>query len=608
MTMRKNDVKVLSEIEHVLHRPGMYVGDTTIGSHDKWVMRDGSIVKESVEIVPAFLKLFDEIVSNSIDEGFRTNFKFANEIKIYVEDNGKISITDNGRGIPIVDVPELNKTQAELAFTNLRAGANFEDDGHVSIGTHGLGSTLVNILSKKFIAHTDDGKKHFRLECRRNLSEIETEITKTKGNMGTYVSFFPDYDKLGMKQITEDHKNLIEKRVHDLAVCFPKIRFKYNGRVVQAGTFKQYLKKLGDDYEILETPKFKVAVLPSETYEHISFINGIDTFGGGTHCDIVSSDISNTLKEAIKKKHRLTVRPSDIKNHLTFVTITNSVGDPKFDSQTKERLTNNANEIRPIFNGSLIDEKFIARILRNDEIIQPIIETLLLKKQLAEARALRKANKGMKKKKVATHISASSKNPDDKILFITEGQSAISNLINVRKTDIHGGFPLRGKVRNVRELKPTEVMKNKELSELMSIIGLELGEPAIDLNYGQIGILADADYDGFSIAALLVNFFSNWKELFDEERVLLIKSPIVIAKKGKNVKRYYDLADFTNEKLDTSWKIEYNKGLGSLSVEEYDLMINNPVTEVIEYDSGAGSSLETAFGKNSIPRKQWLMQ
>ena len=125
--MRKNDVKVLSEVEHVLHRPGMYVGDTTIGVHDKWVMRDGSIVKESVEIVPAFLKLFDEIVSNSIDEGFRTNFKFANEIKIYVEDNGKISITDNGRGIPVVDIPELGKTQAELAFTNLRAGANFED-------------------------------------------------------------------------------------------------------------------------------------------------------------------------------------------------------------------------------------------------------------------------------------------------------------------------------------------------------------------------------------------------------------------------------------------------------------------------------------------------
>ena len=153
---------------------------------------------------------------------------------------------------------------------------------------------------------------------------------------------------------------------------------------------------------MLETPKFKVAVLPAETYEHISFINGIDTFGGGVHNDIVSGDISWTVKEAIKKKHRIAVRASDIKNHLTFVTITNSVGDPKFDSQTKERLTNNANEIKPIFNGHLLDEKFINRILRNDEIIQPIIETLLLKKQLAEARALKKANKGMKKKKVAT--------------------------------------------------------------------------------------------------------------------------------------------------------------------------------------------------------------
>jgi DNA topoisomerase-2 len=245
--------------------------------------------------------------------------------------------------------------------------------------------------------------------------------------------------------------------------------------------------------------------------------------------------------------------------------------------------------------------------MKNEELIQPIIEALLLKKQLAEARALRKAQKNAKKKKVASHISATGKKVEDKILFITEGQSAISNLINVRKTAIHGGFPLRGKPRNVRELKPTDIMKNKELSELMSIIGLELGEPAEDLNYGQIGILADADFDGFSIAALLVNFFSNWKELFDDERILFIKSPIVIAKKKKQVKRFYDLKDFHDAKLDNEWRIEYNKGLGSLSLEEYDLMINDPVTEVIEYDSGATKSLETAFGKNSLPRKKWLM-
>ena len=605
--MRKNDVKVLSEIDHVLHRPGMYVGDTTVGSHNKWVMQDGSIVKKDVKIVPAFLKLFDEVISNSIDEGFRTNFKFANEIKVYLEDNGKITVTDNGRGIPVVDsLDEAGITQAEQAFINLRAGANFDDDGHVSIGTHGLGATLVNILSKKFTAHTDDGKKHFRLRCARNLSEYDTEITKSTGELGTTVSYFADFDRLGMKLVDDDHKGLIEKRIYDLAVCFPKIRFKYNGRVVQAGTFKQYLKKLGETYEVIETPKFKVAVLPSESMETISFVNGIDTFGGGTHIDIISNDIAWALKETIKRKYKLNIRPSDIKNRLLFVVVTNSIGDPKFDSQTKERLTNNANEIKPIFDG-VTEEKFIGRIMRNDEIIEPIIEALLLKKQLAESRALRKANKDAKKKKVASHISASSKNPEDKILFITEGQSAISNLINVRKTDIHGGFPLRGKVRNVRELKPTEIMKNKELSELMSIIGLELGEPAVDLNYGQIGILADADFDGFSIAALLVNFFSNWKELFKEERILLIKSPIVIAKKGKSIKRYYDLKDFANARLDTGWKIEYNKGLGSLSVDEYDLMINEPVTEVLEYDSGADASLETAFGKNPIPRKQWLM-
>ena len=438
------------------------------------------------------------------------------------------------------------------------------------------------------------------------MSEIGTEVTKSKGVRGTSVSYFADFDRLGMDGIDADHMSLIEKRVTDLAVCFPQIKFKYNGRLVKSGTFKQYLKQIGETYEICESSTFKIAVIPSEGMETISFINGIDTFGGGVHCDIVSSDVAGALKDAIKKKHKLDIRVPDIKNRLLFVIITNDVGDPKFDSQTKERLTNNANEIKPIFEG-VTDDKFINRIMRNEEIIQPIIEALLLKKQMAEARALRKAQKTAKKKKVASHISATSKKSDDKILFITEGQSAISNLINVRQTAIHGGFPLRGKVRNVRELKPTEIMKNKELSELMSIIGLELGEPAEDLNYGRIGILADADFDGFSIAALLVNFFSNWKELFDDGRILFIKSPIVIAKKGKQVKRYYDLKDFHDDALDNKWRIEYNKGLGSLSVEEYNLMINDPVTETIDYDSGADSSLETAFGKNSAPRKQWLM-
>jgi len=604
--LRKNTVKVLSEIEHVLHRPGMYVGDTTVGTHDKWVMDDGKIIKKKVKIVPAFLKLFDEIISNCIDEGFRTDFKYANEIKVRVEDNGKITIEDNGRGIPVVSTKD-GKTQAEQAFTNLRAGANFDDGvGNVSIGTHGLGSTLVNILSKKFIAHTDDGKKHFRLQCSKNMSEIDTEITKTKGVLGTAVSYYADFARLGMKSINKDHTQLIEKRVNDLAVCFPKIKFKYNGRLVKSGTFKQYLSQIEKDFVILETAKFKVAVLPWETNEQISFINGIDTFGGGVHVDVVSNAIGNALKDAIKKKHRLDIRVPDIKNKLLFVILTNKVGDPKFDSQTKERLTNNANDMKPIFDG-VDDEKFITRIMKNEELIQPIIEALMLKKQLAEARALRKAQKTAKKKKIASHISASGKNIEDKILFITEGQSAISNLINVRQTAIHGGFPLRGKPRNVRELKPTDIMKNKELSELMSIIGLELGEPAEDLNYGKIGILADADFDGFSIAALLVNFFSNWKDLFDDERILFIKSPIVIAKKKKQVKRFYELRKFHEAKLDSDWKIEYNKGLGSLSIEEYDLMINDPVTEIIEYDSGATTSLETAFGKNAIPRKAWLM-
>jgi len=605
--MRKNDIKVLSEIEHVLKRPGMYVGDTTLGEHHKWIMREGSISQEKIMIVPALLKLFDEIISNSIDEGFRTDFKYANEIKVKVEDNGKITIEDNGRGIPVVLSDDGSKTQAEQAFTNLRAGANFDDDGHVSIGTHGLGSTLVNILSKKFTAHTDDGKKYMKLVCKNNMSEIEVSINKSKSKRGTKVEFWPDYDRFNLDGMTQNHFELIEKRVSDLAICFHNIKFKFNGRLVRAKNFKQYLGQINEVYEGLETDHFKVGVLPSESNGAISFVNGIDTFRGGSHVDFVTSTLVNEIRERIKKKWKFDIKPADIKQKLLFVITTNEISDPKFESQTKERLTNNPLDFKHIFDG-ILDNAFLNRIIRNEDLIEPIIEAMKLKQAMAEARALKKANKKAKKKKIAAHIPASGNNPDDKILFLTEGLSAISNLINVRDPKIHGGYPLRGKVKNVRGMKPTEIMKNEELANVMNIIGLEFGEPATDLNYGKIGILADADFDGFSISALLFNFFSNWKDLFDDERIVLVRSPIVTAKKGRSTKRFYSLEDYHNSGLDNEWKISYNKGLGSLSVDEYEKMINDPVMETIEYDNFGDDSLVTAFGKDSKPRKTWLME
>lgn len=605
--MRKNDIKVLSEIEHVLKRPGMYVGDTTLGDHHKWIMRDGHIIPEVVSIVPALLKLFDEIISNSIDEGFRTEFKYANEIKVRVEENGKITVEDNGRGIPIILSDDGIKTQAEQAFTNLRAGANFDDDGHVSIGTHGLGSTLVNILSKKFTAYTDDGKKYFKMVCRNNMSDANVSITKTKKKRGTKVEFWPDYDRFNLDGMTTNHFELIEKRVSDLAICFPNIKFKFNGRLVKAKNFKQYLNQINDVNESFETDHFKVGVLPSESNGAISFVNGIDTFRGGSHVDFVTSTLVNEIRERIKKKWKFDIKPADIKQKLLFVITTNEISDPKFESQTKERLTNNPSEFKHVFDG-ILNNAFLNRIIRNEDLIEPIIEAMKLKQAMAEARALKKANKKSKKKKIAAHIPATGANTEDRILFLTEGLSAISNLINVRDPKIHGGYPLRGKVKNVRGMKPTDIMKNEELANVMNIVGLELGEPATDLNYGKIGILADADYDGFSISALLFNFFSHWKELFDDGRIVLIRSPIVTAKKGRSTKRYYSLEEYHSDDLDNEWKISYNKGLGSLSVNEYEKMINNPVMEIIEYDQAGDNSLVTAFGKDSAPRKTWLME
>jgi len=134
--MRKNEVKQLTDVEHVLNRPGMYLGDVSLSEHTKWIMDEDKIIKQEVEFVPAILKQFDEIISNSIDEALRTNFKHANKISVIIDGN-KITVSDNGRGISSDVGAGADKSQAELAFTALRAGSNFGDESFVSIGTHG---------------------------------------------------------------------------------------------------------------------------------------------------------------------------------------------------------------------------------------------------------------------------------------------------------------------------------------------------------------------------------------------------------------------------------------------------------------------------------------
>lgn len=608
--MRDNKVKALTDLEHVRLRPGMYVGSVQLETLPRWTLEGDKFEYKEVTFVPGLLKLFDEIVSNSIDEAIRTDFRFANKISIeFAKDS--ILVEDNGRGIPVTPSEDFpSKTHAEVALTHLRAGGNFGAEEVVSIGSHGLGASLVNILSRRFDATTSDGKKVLIMASTDGPENTKIQIKPSK-NHGTIIRYFPDFKHFGVQEMNGDLTHLLKKRVFDLAANFPKIEFRVDDVVVKAKKFKDYVGMVGETYVLKETSTFKVAVLPSEDPQQISFVNGIDTYEGGTHLDLVRNKIVNALWAALEKKYKkLGIKGADVRAKLTFVVMSSDIKSPKFRSQTKEYLSNSPADFAGVFDG-VDDPKFIKTILNTPAIIDPIIETKKLRIEAAEAVRLKAASKNLKKIRVPKHIPANGP-PMQASLFITEGDSASGPFTLARDPLKHGCFPLRGKPMNVHGKKAFEIVENKEISQLMSILGLRFGASSKEtkLNYGHIKIMADADYDGFHIASLMLVFFMNWPWLFEEKRITIVRCPIMKMTKGKQIIRIYDLARYQTlveaGTVDKTWTVSYMKGLGSLTADEYSLMINTPVEDVIELTDDSDRVLDMAFGGDADKRKVWL--
>lgn len=618
--MRENVIKELTDVEHVRHTPGMYVGDAVLGTHNRWSFKDGKLARREIQFVPGILKLFDEIISNSIDEGFRTGFKSPSQKKftIWVDiehDGNMITVTDNGRGIPLTPAEgRPNITQAEVALTKLRAGGNFKkkDEKFISIGTHGLGSTLVNILSTHFRAIVSNSEKMLQLNCSRGET-LSSMVSPANRPSSTSISFSPDLDLFGVTSLGI-HRELIEKRVMDLAACFPEITFKFNSRVVQTRNFSEYVNLIGAPSAVIyEDPTVKLAILPSDEPDQISFTNGIDTYEGGAHVDWFRNRIVDELTDRIRKKLKYKeLKPQDVRNKLLIVLMTNSIPNLKFRSQAKEFVTNHPSDFTGIFE-KFDPAKIAKRIFEDPEILDPIVETYRLKEQVRQQIELNRTKRKIPKIKVPSYLHASGKDRSRCILFLTEGDSAIGRLDEVRDPSIHGGLPLRGKPMNINGMSLNEIFANKEYKNVSSILGLIPGEPVdwSQLTYGTIGLMADADHDGTSIVGLLINFFSLWPELFEKRVIQIYRSPIVKAERGKEKRVFYTMAEYQKAQDESSlegMKTTYLKGLGSLSASEYLEMITNPVVEIVTLHDGWKDSLELVFGPDASVRKTWLME
>jgi len=608
VTKQTEEFRILTARQHVRERIGMYMGSSSQESIERFVLGTWKVAR----YVPALSKMVDEILDNAIDESIRTNFKYANKINVSIKDN-RITITDNGRGIPQDEIFDENSGDKILrpvaAWTRVNAGTSFSDS-RVTIGTNGVGSSATNFLSTEFVGKTWSNGNLVEVHCKNGAESVNVKTKSYSGN-GTEVGFIPDFSLFEANSLQDlDTIELIEDRLISLQMAFPEITFSFNNRKVKVSDFKKYAALFSPTTIIERSDNLSFFFGPSEDgFRSNSFVNGVNTRQGGNYVDYVVNGVVDELVILIKRKYKIEVTKTIIKGGLTFVKFARNFTNPKFDSQTKERLTNPMSNIKEhVDNTDTKDFGTLARkILNTPELIEPIIEAQLAKKLAADKRAATLAQKKLRKVKVAKHIAA---NKDDATLKIVEGDSAMGFLLKVRDPNKVGAFPLRGVIMNTWDMKPSEVLKNKELSELVAVLGLDINDPnsVDDMTYKYIATLTDADHDGIGhISPLLIAFFYKfWPRLLKEQKIKITRTPIMISTKDSKVKWFYTYEEAAKFKTESSdWKHRYIKGLGSLEENEYYKIINEPIYDTVTVDDVA--IFEMMFGKDSTPRKEYLM-
>lgn len=604
--------KKLTDVEHVLLRPSMYLGSMKLSTSNKWIFNTDKFFKKQVNYVPAFIKLLDEILTNSIDESKRMGTKL-NTIKINITNN-RITIWDNG-GIEVVK----NKNKEwipEMVFSSMRSGSNFsDDDNRTWAGTNGVGSSCVNIFSKEFSISTCDGKNSFKQIFSENLSKKTTPVIKPNTKNHTEISFIPDFERFGLKEIDEDHYSMIEKRVYDIAACNTNLKIYFNNKLINFKSFEDYIKLYTTDYfyEFKKDKTWSVGIALSENgFQQVSFANSTDTYDGGTHVDYIMNQIISQLRDFFLKKHKVDIKPSELKNHM-FLFLDSTIINPTFSSQTKEKLIT---EVKDFGSSFEISNKIVQLILKS-EIVDSILDWIERKKEADDSKLKRDLNKKLTKIKVEKLIDAKGKDRWKCSLGIFEGDSAASSVRKYREPNIMGAFSLRGKFINVSEITNQKLVLNEEAVNLMASIGLKLGQKIElkDLRYGRILLYTDADTDGNSISALLLNFFYKyWPEMFDKKMIYKVETPIVVAIpkiKTKSKLSFYSQDEYNEwiKKTDLKqYNINYKKGLAALLDDEYKDIINNPKLTLIKKDDLTSDKLDIWFGKKSDLRKNELLK
>lgn len=618
------DIQELTDREHVRIRTQVYLGGMHPATYTIPMLSAEEFSIQEVEFIPAVYKALSEVVDNSIDEFSQiTTRNKTLTIKAKPEE-GWFSVADNGRGIPIDQRP-TGKYTPEVALASLKAGRNFSDDKEVgTIGQNGVGAACTNYCSSVFEVQINrEGKKYEQKFTNGAEKASKPKITTTGGKTtGTQVSFQLDPKVFKNVALPED---LVRNRAMEIALTNPSITVVYNDEQFR---YKRGLVEFVEQFAAGKTfYSFKIdepnvtgeIFLIPQAHDGLdeqmyTWVNSSMLFDGGK-CNtqffnaIFDRTITHLEREAKKTKSEVT--RNDVRRGLLALADL-KIRNPEYDSQAKTRLT--GPDLRKEIT-SAVDANWKTFSKQVDAWLQDVlVHAQERHHKQADKKAIDEFQKTMRKR-VDGLLDATSKVRSQCQVLVTEGLSAKSSICEARNPETTAAFALTGKINNVYTSTPAQVLKMGKVTDLLSAIGLTPGKRAVrsDLNFGRIVIATDADVDGGDIFTLLVNLlYKFWPELFDknyEPVVYRLVSPNVVASKGDKRVHFTTRADF--EKISDKykgWTIEYMKGLGSLSMKDWEMVLasESAVYIPIVDDGNISTTLKLLFSDDSDARKAWL--
>ena len=616
--------------QHIYDTPDTYVGGID-KINEVLPIKDGNkIIFKEIEYIPALLNIFNEILVNARDQIVRlqgnkddNNVIQVSNIKINFNEDSSITIFNDGNGIVVKKHDKEKIYIPQLIFGELLTSSNYKKgEKRIVGGKNGYGAKLANIFSDTFTIETVDHINKFKYTqtWEKNMTKCnEPIIKKCLGKPYTKITWKCDFKRFGLNKYSDDMLSLMYRRIYDIAGITDKsINVYLNEDKIKIKSFLEYINLYSDSlkYQEIISDRWDVifSVSHNDTFEQISFVNGICTSKGGSHVECIAKQICSGIIDFIKKKHKKEIKDKVIRRYISLY-INCVIENPSFDSQTKERCITAQSKF-----GSKpkVSAKLIKKICTNNELIDKILDA-----NSKNDDKLLKSTDGKKKNKIIVPKLddanwAGTKKAHLCTLILTEGDSAksmaIAGLSEVGR-DQYGVFPLKGKVLNVREANNKQINDNTEIVNIKKILGLVSNKAYKDiksLRYGKIMIMTDQDHDGFHIKGLLINMFHYlWPELLNFDFISYMITPIVKVSLKKTIKPFYTLTDYEKWKKQCKnsgkYTIKYYKGLGTSTAQEAkqyfrELKVNDYIV-----NENTDLSIKLAFKKTEADaRKEWL--